>query len=144
MGLDQIHLINPYQPCSDRPRYENSRPLGLPPLLQVSDVEFLLPPLMHEVTHTVVIKYGNNLRRLSNLLFLCYLVISGDDNLRVAESHDFLARREAALSLLDERGQVVNACSSHIFQNLDLVELLLRLTLVGNMKKCSRYVSKKK
>ena len=84
MGIDQIHLINPYQQCSDRPLYENSSLLGLPPLLQVSDVEFLLPPLMHEVTHTVVFKYGKNLRRLSNLSFLCHLVISGDDNLRVA------------------------------------------------------------
>ena len=107
MGLDQIHLINPYQPCSDRPLYENSGPLGLPPLLQVGDVGFLLPPLMHEVTHTVVINYCNNLRLLSNLSFLCYLVISGDDNLRVAESHNFMARGETTLRLLDERGQVV-------------------------------------
>ena len=124
MGLDQIHLINPYQPCSDRPLYENSRPLGLPPLLQVSDVEFLLPPLMHEVTHTVVIKYGKNLRRLSNLLFLCYLVISRDDDLRVAESRNLLARGEAAVRLLDERGQVVDTCSPQLFQNLDLEKLL--------------------
>ena len=144
MGIDQIHLINPYQQCSDRPLYENSSLLGLPPLLQVSDVEFLLPPLMHEVTLRVVINYCKNLRRLSNLSFLCYLVISGDDNLRVAESHNFMARGEAALRLLDEHGQVVDACSSRLFQNLDLVELPLRLTLVGNMKKCSCYVSQKK
>ena len=51
-----------------------------------------------------------------------YLVISRDDDLRVAEPRHLLARGEAAVRLLDERGQVVNASSSKLFQNLDLEE----------------------
>ena len=140
MGLDQIHLINPYQPCSDRPLYENSGPLGLPPLLQVGDVGFLLPPLMHEVTQwlSIMAAICDDSR---NLLFLCYLVISRDDDLRVAESRYLLARGEAAVRLLDERGQVVDTCSPQLFQDLDLEKLLLTLIFVGNLQKCSRYVS---
>ena len=54
---------------------------------------------------------------------MCYLVISRDDDLRVAESRDLLARGEAAVRLLDERGQVVDARSTQLFENLDLKEV---------------------
>ena len=53
---------------------------------------------------------------------MLYLVISGDDDLRVAEPRHLLARGEAAVRLLDERGQVVDASSTKLFQNLDLEE----------------------
>ena len=55
---------------------------------------------------------------------MLYLVISGDDDLRVAEPRHLLARGEAAVRLLDERGQVVDASSTKLFQNLDLEEAI--------------------
>ena len=87
-------MDDPYQPCSDCPLNEYGGPLSLSPLLQIGDVRFLLPTL----------------------------VIRRDDDLRVAEPRHLLARGEAAVRLLDERGQVVHACPPELLQNLNLKE----------------------
>ena len=88
-------MNNTYQPCPYRPLNEYGGPLGLPPLLQIGDVRFLPPTL----------------------------VVRRDDDLRVAEPRHLLARGEAAVRLLDERGQVVDARSTQLFENLDLKEV---------------------
>ena len=85
-------MTDPYQPCPYRPLNEYGGPLGLPPLLQIGDVRLLLPPL----------------------------VVRRDDDLRVAEPRHLLARGEAAVRLLDERGQVVHARPPELLQNLNL------------------------
>ena len=50
------------------------------------------------------------------------LVVRRDDDLRVAQSRDPLAHGEAAVRLLDERGQVVDARPPQLLQDLDLVQ----------------------
>ena len=87
-------MNDPYQPCPYCPLNEYGGPLGLPPLLQIGDVRLLLPPL----------------------------VVRRDDDLRVAEPRHLLARGEAAVRLLDERGQVVDARPPQLLQDLDLVQ----------------------
>ena len=51
------------------------------------------------------------------------LVVRRDDDLRVAQSRDPLAHGEAAVRLLDERGQVVDARPPQLLQDLDLIQL---------------------
>ena len=49
------------------------------------------------------------------------LVVRRDDDLRVAQPRDPLPHGEAAVRLLDERGQVVHARPAQLLQDLDLV-----------------------
>ena len=95
-------MDDPYQPCPDCPLNEYGGPLSLSPLLQIGDVRLLLPPL----------------------------VVRRDDDLRVAEPRHLLTRGEAAVRLLDERGQVVNTCPSELLQNLNLKDKSLLHTLL--------------
>ena len=91
--------------------------------------------------HKVVIDYGNYLWWLSKPLIFVLPCNRSRWRLESSESQNVLPRGEAEVSLLDECGQVFEACSLQLFQNLDLEKLLSRFLLVGNMQKRSRYVS---